>query len=449
MEQKQRLFSNKALFALIIPLVIENALSLIVGMVDSIMVSSAGEAAVSGVSLIDTVMVLVIYIFSAMAAGGAVVAGQYLGSGDKKAANQAASEMVWLNGLISLFLTAVVFALSHWIVDSLFGDIASDVQKSASDYLFYTAFSIPAIGIFNAAASTFRTMGDTKTTMKISLLVNALNCGGNALLIYGFRMGAAGAAISTLVARWVAAVLIVALLLNEKRELHLEKTLRHHFSWLLTKQIARVGIPGGIENGLFQIGKIALVGLVAKFGTSAITANTITQTLASIEVIPGGAIQMAIVTVIARCVGAQDYEQARTYNRRLLLVAMAAHAVWGGLMYLGLPLILGLYSNLTGETVALVRSMFLWHTIGAATLWPLAFIQTASLRAAGDVKYPMVMSILSMWVMRIGGAYLLVYPLGVGVAGVWISMAMLDWGFRAVLYALRWKSGKWQNMKVI
>lgn len=449
MEQKQRLFSNRMLLALIIPLVVENALSLIVGMVDSIMVSSAGEAAVSGVSLIDTVMVLVIYIFSAMAAGGAVVAGQYLGSGDQKAANQAANEMIWLNGVISVFITAVVFALSGWIVGSLFGDIAPDVQKAASNYLFYTAFSIPAIGIFNAAASTFRTMGDTKTTMKISLLMNALNCGGNALLIYGFQMGAAGAAISTLFARWVAAALIIVLLLSEKRELHLEKTLRHHFNWLLTRQIMRVGIPGGIENGLFQIGKIALVGLVAKFGTSAITANTITQTLASVEVIPGMAIQMAIVTVVARCVGAQDYEQAKYYNRRLLLVTALAHAVWGGLMYAGLPLILGLYSNLTAETVSLVRSMFLWHTIGAAILWPLAFIQTASLRAAGDVKYPMIMSILSMWVMRIGGAYLLVYPLGVGVAGVWVSMAMIDWGFRAVIYALRWRSGKWKTMKVI
>lgn len=283
MEQKQRLFSNRMLLALIVPLVIENALSLIVGMVDSIMVSSAGEAAVSGVSLIDTVMVLVIYIFSAMAAGGAVVAGQYLGSGDQKAANQAANEMIWLNGVISVFITA----------------------------------------------------------------------------------------------------------------------------------------------------------------------NTITQTLASVEVIPGMAIQMAIVTVVARCVGAQDYEQAKYYNRRLLLVTALAHAVWGGLMYAGLPLILGLYSNLTAETVSLVRSMFLWHTIGAAVLWPLAFIQTASLRAAGDVKYPMIMSILSMWVMRIGGAYLLVYPLGVGVAGVWVSMAVIDWGFRAVIYALRWRSGKWKTMKVI
>lgn len=449
MQQKERLFSNKALVSLILPLALQNALSLIVGMADSIMVSSAGEASVSGVSLIDTVMVLVIYLFSAMAAGGSVVAGQYLGRKDHKNANHAADELLWLNGAISLIVTALVFALSGWITGSLFGDIAPDVEHAAGSYLFFTVFSIPAIGVFEAAAAIFRTMGDTKTTLKLSLLMNGINICGNAILIYGFSMGAAGAAIATLVSRWVAAVVVVGLLLNEKRELHLQKTLRHQFDWSLTRQIARVGIPGGIENGLFQLGKIVLVGLVAKFGTSAITANTITQTLASIEVIPSGAIQMAMVTVIARCIGAKDYDQARFYNRRLIGIAMLCNAIWGALLYLSLPIILMLYSNLTEETVSLTRRMFFWHTAGAAVIWPFAFVQPSSLRAAGDVKYPMFISVLSMWVFRIGGAYLLVYPLGMGVSGVWFSMAVMDWGFRSIMYISRWRSGKWQTMRVI
>ncbi len=447
-EGKSKLFKNKALFALIIPLVIEHALNLVVGMVDSIMVSSAGEAAVSGVSLIDTVMVLVIYIFSAMAAGGAVVAGQYLGSGDKVNAKKAAGELVWMNGLIAVLVTALVFALSGWIVGSLFGDIAENVAASARDYLFYTAFSIPAIALFNAGTSIFRTIGDTKTTMKLSLMMNLINCAGNAVLIYGLSMGAAGAAISTLFSRWVAAIFIIVLLLNQKRELSIERTLRHKFDWRLAKQIARVGIPGGIENGIFQVGKIALVGLAATFGTTAITANAVTQTLAAIETIPGGAIQLAIVMVIARCVGAGEFEQAKYYNRKLILIATIAHIGLGGLMYLGLPLILKLYT-LSAETTALIGSMFLWHTIGAALLWPMAFVQTASLRAAGDVKYPMVMSIVSMWVFRFGGAYLLSTVMGFGAVGIWVSMSMLDWGFRAIIYALRWRGGKWQSMKVI
>lgn len=448
MEQEKVLFPNKALLALILPMMVELALKLIVGMIDSVMVSSAGEAAVSGVSLVDTVMQLVIYIFSTMAAGGAVVAGQYLGRGDRSSAKKAAGELVWLNGLIALVVTGLVFALSGWIVGSLFGDIAADVASSARDYLFYTAFSIPAIALFEAGTSVFRTMNDTRTTMKISLLMNALNCAGNALLIYGFSMGAAGAAISTLIARWVAAVIITVLMLNQKRDLSLERTLRHHFDWRLAKQIARVGIPGGIENGIFQLGKIALVGLAATFGTTAITANAVTQTLASIEVIPGGAIQLAIVTVISRCVGAGQFDEARRYNRKLILIAMLSHTVLGAAMYLGLPLILSLYS-LTAKTTALISSMFLWHTIGAVLLWPLAFVQTAALRSAGDVKYPMILSVVSMWVFRFGGAYLLAKGFGLGAVGIWISMSMLDWGFRAVTYALRWRSGKWKSMKVI
>lgn len=449
MQQEKKLFSNKALVSLILPLALQSALSLIVGMADSIMVSSAGEASVSGVSLIDTVMVLVFYVFSAMAAGGAVVAGQLLGSGDKKRANHAADELLWLNGVIAIVVTVIVFVLSGWITGSLFGEIAADVEQAAKDYLFFTVFSIPAIGIFEAAAAVFRTMGDTKTTLKLSLLMNGINVCGNAILIYGCNMGAAGAAIATLIARWIAAVIVVILLLDQKRELHIQKTLQHKFDWALIRQIARVGIPGGIENGLFQLGKIVLVGLVTKFGTSAIAANTITQTLASIEVIPSGAIQTAMVTVIARCIGAGDYDQARYYNRRLILVAMVCNAVWGAALYLSLPVILLLYSNLTEETVQLTRQMFFWHTAGAAIIWPFAFVQPSSLRAAGDVKYPMFMSVLSMWVFRIGGAYLLVYPLGMGVSGVWFSMAVLDWGFRAIMYILRWRSGKWEKMRVI
>lgn len=445
MDEKKRLFTNKALAALIILMMVELALKLVVGMIDSVMVSSAGEAAVSGVSLVDTVMQLVIYIFSAMAAGGAVVAGQYLGGGDRTSAKKAAGELVWFNGLIAIVVTALAFALSGVIVGRLFGDIVEDVAASANDYLFYTAFSIPAIGLFEAGTSIFRTMGDARTTMKISLLMNGINCVGNAVLIYGLNMGAA---ISTLIARWAAAVLIIALLLDQKRELSIERSVRHRFDWRLARQIARVGIPGGIENGIFQIGKIALVGLAATFGTTAITANAVTQTLASIEVIPGGAVQLAIVTVISRCVGAGEYEQARYYNRKLIIFTMLANFVLGSVMYLSLPLILKLYTLSAGTTV-LIGSMFLWHTIGAALLWPMSFVQPAALRAAGDVKYPMIMSVVSMWVFRFGGAYLLAYGFGMGAVGIWTAMSMLDWGFRAAIYALRWRGGKWQSMKVI
>lgn len=285
------IFSNRDLIHLVIPLVIELALKLVVGLLDSIMVSSVGEAAVSGVSLIDSVFQLLIYIFAALAAGGAIVAGQRLGAGKREEAKRSADELMWLNVVISLVIMILMFAISEWILTHVFGSIDADVYYHAKRYLFVAIFSIPAIGIFEAGTAIFRTMNDSATTMKISLLMNAVNAVGNALLIYVCKMGTQGAALSTLVSRWLAVGIVVWLLLNPNRELSLKRSLRHRFNWNLTKNILRLGIPNGVENGIFQLGKIVLLGFVATFGTSAITANAVTQTLASLEVIPGNAIQ--------------------------------------------------------------------------------------------------------------------------------------------------------------
>ncbi len=442
--KQKMLFSGRDLAALILPLVVELTLKLVVGMIDTVMVSSVGEAAVSGVSLIDSVIQLVIYVFSALAAGGAIVAGQYLGGGKRGEACRAADELIWLNILVSLAITLLLLPSSDWILHQLFGHIDDSVYVQAKGYFSAVVFSIPAIAVFEAGASVFRTMKDSKTTMKISLLMNLLNCAGNALLIYGFSMGAFGAAVSTLIARWVAAILALGLLLNPKRELCLTRKLTHRFDRYLTRQILAMGVPGGIENGLFQLGKIVLISLVTTYGTAAITANAVTQTLASIEVIPGGAVQLAVVTVIARCVGAGDYEQTKFYTRRLLMITYAALAALCAVMLLTLSPVLSLY-HLSAETEAMTRVMFYWHTFGAATLWPLAFDLPASLRATGDVRFPMMVSIVSMWIFRIGGAYFLAYILKAGAASVWISMAVMDWGFRAVVYIIRWKGGKWKT----
>ena len=444
---KNQIFSNKDLIHLVIPLVIELALKLVVGLLDSIMVSSVGEAAVSGVSLIDTVFQLLIYIFAALAAGGAIVAGQRLGAGDKAEARRSAGELIWLNAIISFAIMFLMFAISEWILTHLFGRIDADVYYHAKRYLFVAIFSIPAIGLFEAGTAIFRTMNDSETTMKISLLMNAINAVGNAILIYGFLMGTQGAALSTLVSRWVAAFIVVGLLLNPKRELSIERSLRHRFDWSLTKNILRLGIPNGVENGIFQLGKIVLLGFVATFGTSAITANAVSQTLASLEVIPGSAIQLAMIPVISRCVGKKDFEQARYYNGKLMKMAYAAMWIWCGVMVLSLPGVLKIY-QLSEGTANLMIAMFLWHSAGAVTLWPLSFDLPASLRASGDVRFPMIISIFSMWTMRLGGAHFLATAMQIGAVGVWIAMSMLDWGFRGIIYVFRWRSGKWMEKRL-
>lgn len=238
------------------------------------------------------------------------------------------------------------------------------------------------------------------------------------------------------------------LLLDPKRELYVEKSLHHKFDWRLTRSILKMGVPNGVENGIFQLGKIMILGLVTTFGTSAITANAVTQTLASLEVIPGSAIQLAMVSVISHCIGARDYEQVRYYNRRLLIFAYAAVAVWSAILLACMPLILSIY-HLSEGTASLMISLFLCHTAGSVLIWPLAFDLPASLRASGDVRFTMVISIFSMWVFRLGGAHLLANTLGLGVLGVWLSMALLDWGFRAAVYVMRWRSGKWKTKSIL
>ena len=447
-KQKHLLFSNHDLWILIFPLVIELALKLIVGLIDSVMVSSVGEAAVSGVSLMDSIMQLLIYIFAAMASGGAVVAGQYLGAKVHKKANQAAGELMWLNALLSVVIMAVMLLVSDWMLTHVFGQIEQDVYENAKGYFGIVLLSVPAIAMLEAGTAIFRTMGNSKTTMKISLLMKVMNAIGNAILIYGCSMGTRGAALSTLVSRWTAAILVVCLLLNPERQLSLERSWRHHFDWQMSKSIMTMGVPGGVENGVFQLGKIVILGLVATFGTAAITANAVSQTLASLEMIPGSAIQLAIVTVIARCIGAGDYEQTEYFNKKLLKISYVTVLIWSVVLVLGQPLILKFY-NLSEETTRLTFAMFRWHALGAVLIWPLSFDLPASLRATGDVRFPMFLSIFSMWVFRFGGAYLLSGPLGFGAVGVWMSMAFLDWGFRALCFSVRWKSGKWKAKGVV
>lgn len=444
---EERLFSNRELRQLIFPLILELLLTLLVGMIDSVMVSSVSESAVSGVSLVDTVMQLLIYLFAALGTGGAVVAGQYLGRGSHRDACKSTEQLVWFSGLCSLLVMALLLGLKNIILDRLFGQITAEVQAYADIYLTITAFSIPAIAVYEAGAASFRTMGNSKITMWISLMMNLINVTGNAILIYGGGMATDGAALATLVSRFAAAAVITILLLNPQRMLHISKSCRIHLEWPYIKKILSIGLPNGLENGMFQLGKILVLSLVSTFGTYAITANAIATNISAIQVVPGSAIALGITTVISRCIGKGDYEQVRYYNRLLILVTYGTLLVVDVLIFLALPFILPFY-HLTEQTAVLTTQMLLCHTISAVLIWPLTFDLPASMRAAGDVTFAMTVSIISMWVFRIGAAYLLADWLQMGAIGVWLAMAV-DWLFRAVVFEVRWIGGKWKLKRVI
>lgn len=447
MDRNKYLFDNKALTSLIFPLIVEQLLAVLVGMADSIMIASVGEAAVSGVSLVDQIMVLLINIFAALATGGAVIAGQYLGHRKQDAACESANQLVWFTTLSAVAITILVYAGKYVILHGIFGRIEADVMKHANIYLIIVAMAIPFMAMYNAGAAIFRAMGNSKVSMNISILMNLINVGGNALLIYGFHMGTAGVAIPTLVSRIVAAVIIIALLCDEKQALHMKRTWRYRVDWSHVKKILSVGVPNGLENSMFQLGKILVLSLVSSFGTYAIAANAVGNSIALFQILPGMAINLAVTTVIARCVGAGDYEQVRYYNKKLIVITHIGISLMVFGVFAVLPMILKAY-NLSAVTAEATRNIIYFHGISAILIWPSSFTLPSTFRASGDVQACMYISMASMWIFRVAFSFILGKYLGMGVFGIWVAM-VVDWAFRGICFWIRYYKGHWRRKALV
>ena len=445
-ETKQYLFDNRALTALIIPLIIEQMLAVLVGMADSIMVASVGEAAVSGVSLVDNIMVLLINVFAALATGGAVVAGQYLGQQKKERACQAAEQLVWFITICAVVITLVIYACKYWILHGVFGQIEADVMGHADTYLMIVTASIPFIALYNGGAAIFRTMGNSEISMRVSIVMNIINVAGNAILIYGFHRGTEGVAIPTLVSRMTAAILIMVLLADRRRAIYVRPSRRYRPDWAMIRKILGIGVPNGLENSMFQLGKIIVLSLVSTFGTYAIAANAVSNVIASFQVLPGMAIALAVTTVIARCVGAGDYGQVKYYTKKLLCITYACMVVTNVIIVLVLPLILKAY-DLSSQTAEVTTDIVIFYAVCCVLIWPLAFTIPATFRASGDAKMCMFISVLSMWIFRIIFSYILGQYMGMGVFGVWVAM-IIDWIVRSICFIARYFSGKWKHQAV-
>lgn len=446
-DRSHYLFSNRELANLIGPLVIEQLLAVLVGMADSIMVANVGEAAVSGVSLVDNIMILIINIFAALATGGAVVAGQYLGRKDEKSACKAATQLVWFVSFSAVAIMILFYFGKDIILNQVFGHITAEVKGHADIYLLIVTASIPFIALYNGGAAIFRAMGNSQVSMRVSLLMNAINVTGNAILVFGLRIGTAGVAIPTLISRMVAAIVITVLLCNQTRILHIERTLKFRFDGRMIRKILAIGVPNGLENSMFQLGKILVLSLVSTFGTYAIAANAVSNAIALFQILPGMAISLAITTVISQCVGANDYEQVHYYLKKLLVIIYVAMAGTVALIFLALPLILKAY-NLSDQTAAAATNIIHFHGISAMIIWPLSFALPAAYRAAGDAKACMYTSIVSMWIFRIGFSYLVGKYMGLGVFGVWVAM-VIDWVVRAICFVIRYFNGKWKHGAIV
>lgn len=443
--ERAPLFSSAALRKLIIPLVVEQFLAMTIGMADTIMVTSVGEHAVSGVSLVDNISTLLINVFSALATGGAVVAAQYLGSRDEENACSAAKQLFYAIGALSAATMAVCLLFREPILRLVFGHLEDNVMEAAMTYFLLTAISYPLLAIYNAGAALFRAMGNSKVSMLASFLMNIVNIGLNAILIYGADIGVAGAGFGTLFSRLAGAVLMTWLICQHGHRIHIDHLLHFEFRGQLVKKILRIGVPNGLENGMFQIGKLLVLGLVTPLGTSATAANAIANSVAGVVNVPGNAISLSLITVVGQCMGAGDSKQAVGYTKKLMAIVYLAMGTLSVLLFFFAAPVVGLF-GLTAAAAAMAVEVLRWCAVFDLIFWPMSFSLPNALRASGDAKFTMIVSMCSMWVFRIGFSFLLVPQ--IGLLGVWVAM-FIDWIVRAVVFLIRFLSGRWKTKKVI
>lgn len=442
------LFTRQQLIALLLPLIAEQALSVTIGLADTLMVSSVGEAAVSGVSLVDSFNTLLIQIFSALATGGAVVTSQYIGHQEPKNAKATAAQIMTVLASLSCLVAAVVVVGRHAILQGIFGAIDADVMRYAETYFLLSALSYPFIGLYNAGAALFRAQGNSRISMLSSLVMNVLNIGGNAILIYGFGMGVMGAALASLVSRIVACIAVLVLLQKPDCALRIEGISALKPDKALIRRILRVGIPAGIENGMFQIGKLSVSSLTSTLGTAAIAANAVANTTTTFLNVPANAVGMAVLTVVGQCLGAGEKEQAVHYSRRMLLVAYVGAWIMNLSAFAFANKLALSWFNLSPEAYAMALEIMVWFNFVSLFFWPSSFTLPNILRAAGDARFTMTVSILSMWVFRVGFCYVAVKGFGGGLLSIWLGM-YLDWVFRSVSFFVRFLRGKWLENDVI
>lgn len=437
-------------------MIIQQALAITVSTADSMMVASAGEAAVSGVSLVGTLDALLVIAFSSLVTGGTVAVSHALGNGDKAFSRECAKQLIYVSTGIALLIAVVVGIFRVPLLGFLYGSAENAVLQSAQSYLGILVVSFPFLAVYSSGDAIFRTMGDTVTGMWLSVAANILNIAGNALFIFGFGMGAAGAALATLISRTVCAAAIMVLLRNRRRDIYIDRLFHYRPDFTVIRRMLRIGVPHGIESSMFQFGRLATQVLISGMGTAAIAANSVANTIANYLYLPAGAISNAAITVVGRSYGAGEHEQAKKYARTLLWwTYVCMWAVSAALFVFAKPII-GIY-GLSAEGARIALELTFFHCVATSLIRPLAFSLPAVFKAAGDAKFSMMVSTLAMWTIRVGSAYIFsldsvsvlgmtVPGFGLGIMGVWVAM-VADWVLRAVLYTIRFVKGTWLEQK--
>lgn len=428
------MFTRKDLVKLLLPLIVEQLLAVLVGMADVVMVAAVGETAVSGVSLVDSISILIIQMLAALATGGSVVCAQYIGKKQPENACEAAGQLILITTMVSAVIAVVALLGNRHLLSMIFGKVEDSVMENAQIYFWLSALSYPFLAVYNSCAALYRAMGNSKVSMYASLVMNAINIAGNAICVFGLHMGVEGVGIPTLVSRAFAAILMLFLIQRPQNVIRIRNLQELRFNGRMIKDILKVGVPNGMENTMFQFGKLFLQSLVSSLGTVAIASYAVASNLVTFEYLVGNAIGLGIITIVGQCVGAGEWEQAKQYTKKLVLVNYAALVVICSLMILFRNQVVGIY-NLSPEATRTSAEMLFAHSL-AMVVWPLAFTIPYSLRASFDAPFTMYVSVASMWIFRIASAYFFVKVLNLGVMGVWYGM-YIDWVFRGLLFVNR------------
>lgn len=441
------LFPRRALWMLLIPLIIEQMLNSLMGMVDTLMVSRVGAEAISAVSLVDSINNLVLQVFAAMAAGAAIICSQYLGRKDEKGCNDAAKQIVLTVVVISSAIMIIGVGFRKPLLYLIFGSVEEAVMTNAQIYFLITALSYPFIALFQAGAAFYRACGNSKFTMKTALIANVANIVGNTLFIFVLQMGAAGAAISTLISRALCAFVVFYALRKPGYAIQLKNYFSIHPDLNLIVKILAIGVPSGIENGMFQFGKLAIQSTVSSLGTAAIAAQAMTIIFENVNGMAAVGIGIGLMTVVGQSIGAGRQEEAKYYIVKLAGYAEIAMIISCILVYIAARPVTVL-AGMSEESTALCMQMILAITIVKPLLWVPSFTPPNGLRAAGDVRFSMITATLTMWLCRVALSIFLMRVVKTGPIGVWYGM-FADWGVRGVIFTIRFVRGKWLRFKVI
>lgn len=440
------LFNNRTLFCLLLPIIIEQFLNSLMGMVDTMMVSTVGSEAISAVSLVDAINNLVIQVFSAMASGAAIICSQYIGSGNKKESNRAAEQVVLTVFVISLSITVVCILGGERLLRLVFGTVDDTVMENSLVYFMITVISYPFLALFSAGAAFYRASGNSKFPTKVSVVSNVINVTGNALFIYGFKWGVAGAALATLLSRVFCTVVIFYCLRKPRQIIVVKNYLKIHPDMPLILAIMAIGVPSGIENGMFQFGKLAVQSTVSTMGTIAMSAQAMTNIFENVNGIFGNSVGIGLMTVVGQCIGANRKEEAKYYIVKLMSIAGIGTLV-SCLLVLAITKPVTWLAGMEAEAAQMCFELVIAMTVVKPLVWVGAFGLPYGLRAAGDVKFSMIASVCIMWGCRVALGIFLVRVFHFGLMGVWIGM-FADWIVRAVIFTIRFVNGKWLQYKL-